>query len=72
YPAGYYDPITFPLEVRRNEILRMSSVPQPGSYYLMDEAKVNEYQPEVLMNFPFTYADLNQKFEGRMFLVKYH
>jgi 4-amino-4-deoxy-L-arabinose transferase-like glycosyltransferase len=70
YPAGYYDPITYPLEVRRNEILRMTSVPEPGSYYLMDEAKVNEYQPEVLMNFPFVYADRNEKFQGTMYLVK--
>jgi len=70
YPAGYYDPITYPLELRRNEILRMTSVPEPGSYYLMDEMKVNEYHPEVLMNFPFVYADRNEKFQGTMYLVK--
>jgi hypothetical protein len=70
YPAGYYDPITYPLEVRRNEILRMTSVPETGNYYLMDEAKVQEYHPEVLMNFPFVYADRNEKFNGKMFLVK--
>ena len=70
YPAGFYDPITYPFEVKRNEILHMASTVEPDSYYLMDEKNVERYQPEVLMDFPFTYADLNQKFEGKMFLVK--
>jgi 4-amino-4-deoxy-L-arabinose transferase-like glycosyltransferase len=70
YPAGFYDPITYPLEVKRNEILRMAVKPEPGSYYLMDEISLKQYQPEVMMEFPFRYADLNQRIEGRMFLVK--
>jgi len=70
YPAGFYDPITYPLEVRRNEILRMATGPAPGRFYIMDEAYVQQYQPEILMDFPFRYSDLNQRFDGRMYLVK--
>jgi len=70
YPAGFYDPITYPLEVKRNAILRMATQPEPGSYYLMDEINLVKYHPEVLMQFPFRYADLNQRFEGKMFLVR--
>ena len=70
YPAGFYDPITYPLEVKRNEILRMADEQQPGNYYLMDEINLQKFQPEVLLEFPFRYADMNMRFEGKMFLVK--
>ena len=70
YPAGFYDPITYPLEVKRNEILRMANELQPGNYYLMDEVNLEKFQPEVLMEFPFRYADLNLRFEGKMYLVQ--
>jgi hypothetical protein len=69
YPAGFYDPVTYSLEVKRNEILRMASDLQPGKYYVMDEINLQKFQPKVLLEFPFRYADLNLRYEGKMFLV---
>lgn len=70
YPAGFYDPVTYALEVRRNRILKMATDLQPGNYYLVDEINLQKFQPEVFLEFPFRYADLNQRIEGKMFLVK--
>jgi 4-amino-4-deoxy-L-arabinose transferase-like glycosyltransferase len=71
YPAGFYDPITYSLEVKRNEILRMATDLQPGNYYLMDEINLQKFQPQVLLEFPFRFADLNLRFEGKMYLTQW-
>jgi hypothetical protein len=43
YPAGFYDAVTYSIEVKRNEILRMAADLQPGSFYLMDEINLQKY-----------------------------
>lgn len=71
YPAGYYDPITFPLEWRRKEILRMAVQPDSNGYFLMDDPMLEKYSAVPLLSFPFTYADRNERFDGNMHLVKF-
>ena len=70
YPAGYYDPITFPLEWTRKEVIRMASATDTTGYFLMDDPTLKKFAASPLLSFPFTYADRNERFDGNMHLVR--
>ena len=69
YPAGYYDPITFPLEEARREILPVVTDPSAEGYYLMDLERHQRIGGEVLLQFPFVYMDNLERHNGEMLLV---
>ena len=70
YPAGYYDPITFPLEAARREILPVVPAPLAEGFYLADMKTHQRIGGEVLLQFPFVYMDNLERHEGKMLLVK--
>src|SRR5690606_2182219 len=70
FPAGYYDPITFPLENIRRAILPVVDQPTPGQFYLMDSVMHVRTGGAVLMEFPFVYMDNLERHAGVMRLVR--
>jgi 4-amino-4-deoxy-L-arabinose transferase-like glycosyltransferase len=70
YPAGYYDPITFPLEEARRQILPVVAAPPATGYCLSDQETYQRIGGEVLLQFPFVYMDNLERHKGEMFLVK--
>src|SRR5690606_40235758 len=70
FPAGYYDPITFPLENIRRAILPVVDQPAPGQFYLMDSVTHIRTGGEMLMEFPFTYMDNLERHPSVMRLVR--
>jgi 4-amino-4-deoxy-L-arabinose transferase-like glycosyltransferase len=71
YPAGYYDRITYYMELFRNEILRLNRQVDYDAYYLVDDIYLQKYPGEVLLKFPFEYADNNISFKKEMYLVRF-
>src|SRR5690606_1309133 len=69
FPAGYYDPITFPLEAARRGIIPVVADPSSGGYYLTDLETHRRIGGEVLLQFPFVYMDNLERHEGEMLLV---
>ncbi len=70
YPAGYYDPITFPLEASRREILPVVAAPPAHGYCLTDSQTYQRIGGEVLLRFPFVYMDNLERHTGEMLLVR--
>ena len=70
YPAGFYDPITYPLELERKKILPVVTHVEEIPYLLVDDKKLDTTRFEVLLSHPFVFADLNQRHEGTLHLVK--
>jgi hypothetical protein len=70
YPAGFYDPITYPVELIRQEILPVVPAPDLADYLLVDDAALARDNYKPLLSFPFVYADLNQRHPGYMHLVR--
>ncbi|MEP6645448.1 MAG: glycosyltransferase family 39 protein [Saprospiraceae bacterium] len=71
FPAGYYDGITYYEERYRNEILRLTSELNYDSYYLVDDIYLNKYPHQIYLQFPYTFADNNLRFDKKMYLVKF-
>lgn len=70
YPAGYYDAITFPLEIMRNEILPVTNAFTAGSYFLTDDENLPGNESEVLYEFDYDYADNHEWYKKKMYLVR--
>ncbi len=71
YPAGFYDGISFFMEQYRNDILRLNRNVDYDAYYLVDDVYLNKYPNEVLMHFPYDYADNHLRYKKEMYLVKF-
>lgn len=70
YPAGFYDRITFPLELRRKQILTMANDIQFDHFYLVDDYYLQQYPHSLYLSFPFDYMDKNLRYKGNMHLIK--
>ncbi len=70
YPAGFYDPITLPLEIQRKEIIRIAQAPDSSTFLLVDDARLKDFSLPPLLSFPFTYADRNERYDGNMHLMR--
>jgi hypothetical protein len=70
FPAGYYDPITFPLEASRREILPVVAEPPATGYCLTDVQTYQQIGGEVLLRFPFVFMDNLKRYPGEMILVR--
>jgi 4-amino-4-deoxy-L-arabinose transferase-like glycosyltransferase len=70
YPAGFYDPITYPLELGRKKILPVVTNTDQIPFLLVDDKKLDTARFEVVLSHPFVFADLNQRHEGTLHLVR--